>query len=88
LDRSILPGCTRAALRDLLAPAGFSLREEAFSVAELRAAREIFLTSASSHVKPVLRLDGVAVGDGAVGAVTRGLFGVFAEAVRKQAVLF
>ena len=53
--------------------------ERAVSAAELRAAREVFLTSATSFVKPITRLDGVPVGDGRVGPVTRQLFALFAR---------
>jgi len=84
LDHAILPGCTRAALRGLLAQAGIGLEERGFSLAELRAAREIFLTSATSFVRPVTRLDGAPVGDGAAGAITRRLFALFARHVRGQ----
>jgi D-alanine transaminase len=74
LSTSILPGCTRAALIDELAAAGIVCEQRPFALAELRRAREIFVTSATSFVKPILRLDGAAVGDGAVGPVARRLF--------------
>ena len=78
LDRAILPGCTRDALITLLAKAGIGFEERGCSLDELRAAREVFLTSASGFVKPVLRIDGAAVGTGAVGALTQRLFALFA----------
>jgi D-alanine transaminase len=78
LGPAILPGCTRAALIGLLAGEGIVFAEQGFSLAALRAAREAFLTSATSFVRPLLRLDGVPIGDGAVGAVTRRLFALFA----------
>jgi D-alanine transaminase len=82
LDRAILPGCTRAALLDLLAAEGIACEERAFSVAELRAAREMFITAATTFVKPVLRIDGQKVGDGCVGPVARRLFDLFARHVK------
>ena len=82
LDHAILPGCTRGALLALLAEEGLRYDETGFSAVELRAAREVFLSSASSFVKPVTRLDGVPVGNGAVGPVTRQLFDMFARHVR------
>ncbi|MBW4093416.1 MAG: D-amino-acid transaminase [Proteobacteria bacterium] len=82
LDHAILPGCTRAALLALLAAAGIALDERPFSVADLRAAREAFLTSATSFVKPMVRIDGAPVGDGTVGPVTRRLFELFARHVK------
>ncbi|APH56943.1 D-alanine aminotransferase [Granulibacter bethesdensis] len=73
LDYSVLPGCTREILKTDVLPAldGFSVREEPIALHELRTAQEIFLTSATSFVKPVLRLDGLAVGDGTPGPVAR-----------------
>jgi D-alanine transaminase len=82
LDQIILPGCTRAALLALIAEAGIDCIEGPVSAAELRAAREVFLTSASSFVKPMLSLDGQPVGDGTVGPVTRHLFALFARHVK------
>ena len=74
LSQAILPGCTRAALISRMARAGMGVEERAFTVAELRAAREIFLTAATSFVKPVTTLDGDVVGDGRPGPVARALF--------------
>jgi D-alanine transaminase len=82
LDHAILPGCTRGALVGLMRGAGIEFSETAFSEADLRGAREAFLTSASSFVKPITQLDGQPVGDGAVGPVTRRLFELFARHVK------
>ena len=48
----------------------------------MRRAREAFLTSATSFVKPITRIDGTPVGDGGVGPVVRRLFGIFARHVQ------
>jgi D-alanine transaminase len=82
LDQAILPGCTRGALMVELARGGVAFEERAFSLDEMRRAREAFITSATSFVKPITRIDGVAVGDGAVGPVVRRLFGIFARHVQ------
>jgi D-alanine transaminase len=79
LDEHILPGCTRLALKTLLGENRIDLAEQEFTEAELRGAREVFLTSATSFVKPVTRLDGAPVGDGRPGPVTRRLFGIFSN---------
>ncbi len=81
LDHAVLPGCTRAALIGLMAEAGIAWRERGVAKAELEAAREIFITSASSFVKPVVRLDGRPIGEGKVGPVTRTLFALFSHHV-------
>ena len=82
LGHEILPGCTRAALLAELAEAGIAVDERAYSVGELRRAREAFLTSATSFVKPILAIDGNPVGDGTVGPVVRRLFEIFARHVQ------
>ena len=79
--RAILPGCTRAALLAELAEAGIAWEEREFSLEEMRRAREAFLTSATSFVKPITRIDGRPVGDGRVGPVARRLFDIFARHV-------
>ena len=78
LDARILPGCTRDALLGLLDEAGMSVTIGACSEQDLRAAREIFLTSATSFVKPILQLDGQPVGDGTIGPVARRMFALYA----------
>jgi len=81
LDQSILPGCTRGALLAVMQDAGVAFEERAFSEAEMRSAREAFLTSATSFVKPIVAIDGQPVGDGRVGPITRQLFSLFARHV-------
>lgn len=82
LDHAILPGCTRGALMAELHEAGIGFEERAFSMEELRRAREAFITSATSFVKPITTLDGAPVGDGTVGPVVRQLFDIFARHVK------
>ena len=79
LDHAILPGCTRGALLALIEQAGLVAEETGFSEDELRAAREVFITSATSFVKPVTAVDGAPVGTGEIGPVTRRLFDLFAQ---------
>ena len=79
---AVLPGDPGDPLLAELAAAGIGWEERDFSLAELRQAREAFLTSATSFVKPITRIDGVAVGDGSVGPVVRRLFEIFARHVK------
>jgi D-alanine transaminase len=79
-DTQILRGVTRAAVSDLIARRNLKLEERAFTVEEAKAAAEAFITSASSLVIPVVRIDGVQVADGQPGpvatALRKGLHGV------------
>ncbi len=64
LGPDILPGCTRAAVLAQLRDSDFPFTQTPFTLEDLRGAREIFLTGATSFVKPITRLDGVSIGNG------------------------
>jgi D-alanine transaminase len=72
-DTAILSGVTRLAVLDIIAREGYRLDERPFSVEEAKAAREAFLTSTTSDVLPVVRIDGAPIGDGRPGPLTRQL---------------
>ena len=72
-DTSILNGVTRLSLIALLQGEGLRLVERPFSVAEAKAAREAFLTSATNFVLPVVRIDGAPIGNGYPGSIVRRL---------------
>jgi D-alanine transaminase len=69
----ILSGITRAHVMGLARAAGIPVREEAFTTSDLCGAEEVFITSTSNEVMPVIAVDGRAVGDGKPGEVTRRL---------------
>ncbi|NJM50765.1 MAG: D-amino-acid transaminase [Sphingomonadales bacterium] len=73
LDRKILHGITRAAMLSLAGGLNISFEERPFSLAEAKAAREAFVTSASTFVMPVTRINGAAIGDGTPGPVATAL---------------
>lgn len=82
LDHHVLPGCTRASLLADIAKEGIAFREDGFSVQELRQAREIFITSATSFVKPITMLDGAPVGNGAPGLVASRLYAHYSDRLK------
>jgi D-alanine transaminase len=65
----ILNGVTRLTVLRLAAESQIAVEERPFTLAELKAAREAFLTSTSSHVLPVTRIDGELIGDGKPGRI-------------------
>ena len=67
VDNAILRGVTRTTLIDLLKRENIELVERPFTVAEAKAAREAFITSATNIVMPVTRIDGAPIGNGAPG---------------------
>ncbi len=79
LDKDILPGITRRTLLDLIAREKLEVVERPFTVAEALAAREVFITSATSLVMPVVAIDGKPVGNGAPGLLSQRLRAGFHE---------
>jgi D-alanine transaminase len=77
LSAAILPGITRRAVMQLAARAQLVVEERAFTVAEAKAAEEVFYTSASNFVVPVIAIDGEPVGDGEPGPLTRQLSEIY-----------
>jgi D-alanine transaminase len=73
VDNAILRGITRTTLIDVLKREGLELVERPFTVAEAKAAREAFVTSATNIVMPVVRIDGQPVGNGAPGLLSQRL---------------
>ncbi len=79
LSNDILSGITREAVLSLTAGCELSFEERTFSKAEVFAAREAFITSATSLVMPVVRVDGQDIGPGKPGPVSRKLRQAYIE---------
>ncbi|MHA1598438.1 MAG: D-amino acid aminotransferase, partial [Alphaproteobacteria bacterium] len=58
--------------------------EEAFSVTDAKAASEAFITSTTSFVKPVARIDGDDVGGGKPGPLVARLLDYYAAHMNSQ----
>ncbi len=70
LDNQILPGITRLILLDILSKDGsIRVEERTVTLAELEEADEVWITSSSKEVAPVIEIDGKPVGNGEVGNV-------------------
>lgn len=82
-SHDILRGVTRTTLIDLLQREGLTLEERAFTIAEAKAAREAFITSATSIVTPVVSIDGQPVGNGAPGILSLRLRAAFHEVAER-----
>jgi D-alanine transaminase len=72
-DHGILRGITRTVLFDVVKAQGLVVEERAFTLEEVRAAREAFVTAASQIVLPVVRIDGHVIGDGKPGSIATAL---------------
>jgi D-alanine transaminase len=84
-NANILRGITRTSLTELARETGIELFEKPFSVAEAKAAREAFLTSASAFVTPIVKIDAEKIGDGTPGPVTLRLRALYLEHARRTA---
>ena len=69
LDREKLPGITRNMLVDILASEGIAVHETAVTRDMLSSADEVWLTSSTKEVAPVIAVDGRAVNGGKPGPV-------------------
>jgi D-alanine transaminase len=81
-SRSILPGCTRKAVVKLAEERQLRIEERAFTIEEALKAKEAFITSASSFVQPVVKIDGKTVADGKPGPMAQRLREIYIEFAR------
>jgi D-alanine transaminase len=81
---AILPDVMRDTVLALAAQTQIAVSERAFTLADARCAREMFITSTTAPVLPVVRLDGAAVGDGRPGPIAARLAGVVWAEVQRQ----
>jgi D-alanine transaminase len=70
LNNSILPGIRRRMLIDLCKEHDIELEQRAFSIEEALQADEAFISSATTLVLPVVRINDQTIGSGAIGPIT------------------
>ena len=69
----ILSGITRGVVLEVAEELGLPVEERAIPVEDLAVADELFFTGTTGEVRPCVEVDGVAVGEGRTGPVTRAL---------------
>jgi D-alanine transaminase len=79
LGNEILHGITRKAVLKVAETLGLTIEERAFTLTEALAAREAFITSASTFVTPVIEINGNPIGSGSVGPISRNLRAKYIE---------
>ena len=72
-SQHLLPGITRPLVAKIAAEAGRSVADEVVPMTRLRGAAEVFMTSTTLLVMPVVRIDGRVIGDGQPGPVAQEL---------------
>ncbi|CAN1561477.1 IlvE Branched-chain amino acid aminotransferase/4-amino-4-deoxychorismate lyase [Rhabdaerophilaceae bacterium] len=83
LSNSVLPGVTRSSVMRLAKETGVTVEERSFTRDEMLAAREVFFTSASSFVMPVIAVDDTLIGTGRPGAMAQTLRRIYLEEALK-----
>jgi D-alanine transaminase len=83
-EHGILRGVTRTTLFDVAAKLGIRIEERGFTVAEAKAAREVFLTASTTQVMPIVAIDGDPVANGHPGSVALSLRGAFFDIAEKR----
>ncbi len=77
----ILHGVTRRFVIELAQELGIPVKERTFTLDELYAADEVFLSGTTTEVRPSVKIDGNKIGDGRVGPVSQALFERFLATV-------
>jgi len=80
----ILHGCVRSAVIEFARKQNIEVIEEAFEVDAIQNADEMFMTSSSSEVMPIVKVDETTIGDGKPGKMTK----ILQEAYEKDASIF
>ncbi|YCI04201.1 D-amino-acid transaminase [Ensifer sp. D2-11] len=85
-ESGILRGVTRTTLMDVAKPLGLAIEETAFSVEEMLAAREVFITAATSICFPVVSVDGKTIGNGHPGSIAQNIREAFFDIAEKTVI--
>ncbi|MCM3708838.1 MULTISPECIES: D-amino-acid transaminase [Cytobacillus] len=80
----ILNGITRRKINEICRENGITLEETAFTKEDLLAADEVFMSSTSAEVTPIIEIEGKLIGNGSPGPITHKLQKLFEEAIEKQ----
>jgi D-alanine transaminase len=82
-ETGILRGITRTTVLDVAAKLGLKFEERDFSVDEAKTAKEVFMTSATTIVLPVVSIDGHSVANGHPGSTSLSLREAFFDVAEK-----
>ena len=83
-NNAILNGITRLSIINVAKKNNIKFYERAFSLEEAKLAKEVFITSTTSFVKPVLKIDQKSVGNGKVGSLTIKLLSLYENHIKAQ----
>jgi len=82
---SVLPGITRRTIIELAKDMGINVIEEPVPREALYIADEVFFTGSAAEVTPISQIDGIVIGEGRAGEITKKLQKMFFDIVKGQA---
>lgn len=80
----VLPGITKIMLLKVARKAGMLVKEEAFTLEDLKEADEVFASSTTMEAMPIISINGNPVGHGKRGAVVEKLQQLYVDAVEEE----
>lgn len=84
LESGVLLGITREAVLELAKGEGINAIEREIAISELMSSEEVFLTNTLMEVMPMTSIDGLPIGDGRPGPITKRLANAYQELVAKE----
>ena len=81
LNYRILKGCTRNKLISILKSHNFKFKEKKFSIKSLISADEVFMTSSTNFIMPIIKVDKYQISNGKPGEFTQSLREEFIKAI-------
>ena len=81
-NTDILKGITRETLKKLIKNEKLQLKEKEFNKEQLYTADEVFITSASSFVTPIIKIDNKKINNGRIGTISRKLSEMYVDELR------
>jgi len=76
-----LPGVTRETVLELAPSLGLDAKEQFFTLYDVWASDEAFITGSAAEVAPVVEVDGRTIGDGKPGPTTKKIMKAFRDLV-------
>lgn len=84
LTKHILPGITRMAVTQIIESFNIPFVEKQFKATELLQADEVFITSTTAEVLPVIKMNDTVIGTGVPGEMTKKLYQMYQDAIKND----
>ena len=84
LSNDILGGITRSSVIKFCKINNIEIKEQKINIDDLMEAQEVFLTSSTGFVLPVIEIDGIPVGNGLVGDMVKEIQQIYLEQIKAK----